>query len=85
MQNSAYQTPGHDEIRLCQKSDLRDKKGVRDMILYKRHKIILDVIFVIIHKFIPNMIFNQVKIIYSLYDSDTSLIFNSWSKSWTDH
>ena len=35
MQNLAYQTPGHDEIRFCQKSDLRDEKGVRDMILYK--------------------------------------------------
>ncbi len=38
------------------------------MILYKKHKIILGVIFVIIHKFIPDMIFTKVEINYSLYD-----------------
>lgn len=50
------------KIRFCQKSDLRDEKGVRDMILHKTHKIILDVIFFIIHKFIPDMIFTYIDI-----------------------
>jgi len=35
MQNSAYQTPGHDEIRLYQKSDLHDEKTMCDIILFK--------------------------------------------------
>lgn len=35
MQNSAYQTPGHDEIRFLLFSDLRmGKEGL----LYERHK-----------------------------------------------
>uniref|UniRef100_UPI001BC8AB08 hypothetical protein n=1 Tax=Escherichia coli TaxID=562 RepID=UPI001BC8AB08 len=55
-------------IQLSQKPDLRDEKGVVDMILYKKHKIILGVIFVIIHNFIPDMIFTKVEINYSLYD-----------------
>ncbi|EAO9153025.1 hypothetical protein R271_23105 [Salmonella enterica] len=56
------------KIRNSQKPDLRDEKGVVDMILYKKHKIILGVMFVIIHKFIPDMIFTKVEINYSLYD-----------------
>lgn len=38
------------------------------MILYKKHKIIPGVMFVIIYKFIPDMIFTKVEINYSLYD-----------------
>lgn len=59
---------GERKIRDSQKPDLRDEKGVVDMILYKKHKIILGVMFVIIHKFIPDMIFTKVEINYSLYD-----------------
>lgn len=59
---------GERKIRDSQKPDLRDEKGVVDMILYKKHKIILGMMFVIIHKFIPDMIFTKVEINYSLYD-----------------
>lgn len=59
---------GERKIRDSQKPDLHDEKGVVDMILYKKHKIILGVMFVIIHKFIPDMIFTKVEINYSLYD-----------------
>ena len=55
-------------IRNHQKPDLRDEKRVVDMILYKKHKIIPGVMFVIIYKFIPDMIFTKVEINYSLYD-----------------
>lgn len=51
-----------------QKPDLRDEKRVVDMILYKKHKTIPGVMFVIIYKFIPDMIFTKVEINYSLYD-----------------
>lgn len=74
-----------EKIRLYQKSDLRDEKGASDVILYKTHKIILDMIIVIINKIIPDMIIIHFDLNHSLYDFDTSLIFNSWSKSWTDH
>ena len=55
-------------IRNHQKPDLRDEKRVVDMILYKKHKTIPGVMFVIIYKFIPDMIFTKVEINYSLYD-----------------
>ncbi|HHY5385633.1 TPA: hypothetical protein ACV43D_004669, partial [Escherichia coli] len=56
------------KIRDSQKPDLRDEKRVVDMILYKKHKTIPGVMFVIIYKFIPDMIFTKVEINYSLYD-----------------
>lgn len=59
---------GERKIRDHQKPDLRDEKRVVDMILYKKHKTIPSVMFVIIYKFIPDMIFTKVEINYSLYD-----------------
>lgn len=59
---------GERKILNNRKPDLRDEKGVVDIILYKKHKIILCVMFFIIHKFIPDMIFTKVEINYSLYD-----------------
>ena len=64
-QRAAAEDP---RIRTHQKPDLRDEKRVVDMILYKKHKIIPGVMFVIIYKFIPDMIFTKVEINYSLYD-----------------
>lgn len=64
----AYQILGDGGLRLHQKPDLRDEKRVVDMILYKKHKTIPGVMFVIIYKFIPDMIFTKVEINYSLYD-----------------
>lgn len=56
------------KIRFCQKSDLRDEDQIIDMISYETHKIILNVMLVIMNKIIPDMIIIHFDVNHSLYD-----------------